>query len=645
MANTSVAPYGSWRSPIAPKLIAAGTLRLGAAAWLEGKILGEAEAIPCWLEGRPTEKGRTALVARTADGQLRELAPAPANVRSRVHEYGGGAFCCLGETIYFSEGSDNRIYRQTPGSQPKALTPPGKEFRYADLTPDPSRDRLLCVRELQIPNAAEPLNELVSIDLGSGTVCVLATGSDFYASPRPSPDGSQLAWLDWQHPNMPWDGTQLWVAAIAPDGTLQDSVCIAGSATESIHHPRWSAADGKLYFASDRSGWWNLYCWDGRDCEVACVLEMEAEFAYPHWVFGLSTYDFWGRDRLVCAYSQGGCWHLGTIDLQTQTLTPIETPYANIESLHVAGNAAIFIASSPTEAAAVIRFDLISRTSEVLQRSLTLDLDTKYLAQPQAIAFPTTGDRTAHAWFYPPKNPESTAPVGEKPPLIVKCHSGPTAMATPGLNLKIQYWTSRGFAFLDVNYGGSIGYGRGYRERLDGQWGIVDVDDCVNGARYVVAQGLVDGDRLAMTGSSAGGYTTLAALTFRDVFKAGASYYGISDLEALVKETHKFEARYFDRLVGKYPEEREIYIARSPIHHADRLNCPTIFFQGLADTVVPPAQAEKMVAALQAKGIPVTYMQFPEEGHGFRQAETSERALTAELTFYREVFGISAIVR
>ncbi|MEO0949369.1 MAG: S9 family peptidase, partial [Cyanobacteria bacterium J06641_5] len=315
----TVAPYGSWRSPIAPKLLAAGTLRLGAAAWVENASGGKTRQIPCWLEGRPAEKGRTTLVARTADGQNRELIPTPANVRSRVHEYGGGAFCCVSETIYFSDGADNRIYRQPPGSELEALTPAGKECRYADLIGDPVRDRLLCVRELQPADATEPINDLVSIDLASGAVEILTTGSNFYAAPRPSPDSQQLAWLDWQHPNMPWDGTQLWVAAIAPDGTLQAPVCVAGSATESIHHPRWSPADGKLYFASDRSGWWNLYCWDGRD--VTCVLAMAAEFAYPHWVFGLSTYDFWGRDRLVCTYSQGGCWHLGTIDLNTSALT------------------------------------------------------------------------------------------------------------------------------------------------------------------------------------------------------------------------------------------------------------------------------------------------------------------------------------
>ncbi len=629
-----VAPYGSWRSPISPQLPSAGALRLGAATWARGN-----RAI--WLEGRPQERGRGTLMARQPNGEIIELTPAPASVRSRVHEYGGGAFCCVGETIYFSEGADNRIYRQVPGTLPQMLTPSGSECRYADLTADPARDRLLCVRETHmVPGATEPLNELVSIDLQTGQARVLATGSDFYSSPRPSPDGRHLAWLDWHHPNLPWDGTQLWVAEVAADGSLPGAICVAGGPTESIHQPRWSPA-GELYFASDRSDWWNLYCWDGQS--IAAVLPMAAEFAYPHWVFGLSTYDFWGPDRLVCAYSQNGGWHLGAIDdLQAaaRQLAPIELPYTNIESLHVSGDAAIFIASSPQEAAAVVRLDLRTLQPEVLRASTALSLDAGYLSEPQAIAFPTTGDRQAYGWYYPPKNANYIGPAGEKPPAIVKCHSGPTAMASTGLSLKIQFWTSRGFGFLDVNYGGSIGYGRAYRERLDGNWGIVDVDDCVAAARYAVERGWVDGNRLAMTGSSAGGYTTLAALTFRDIFRAGASYYGIGDLEAMVAETHKFEAYYFDRLVGKYPEEKATYRARSPIHHVDRLDCPTIFFQGLKDEVVPPAQAQKMVAALKAKGIPVTYLEFPEEGHGFRQAETLQRAIAAELAFYREVFGI-----
>ena len=629
-SEPTIAPYGSWQSPISPERLAAGTLRLGAAAWVDGT--------PAWLEGRPTEGGRNVLMAKLADGQIAELTPAPANVRSRAHEYGGGAFCSIGQTLYFSEGADNRLYRQILGSGAIALTPLATEYRYADLTGDPGRNRLLCVREWHPADGSDPVNTLVGIDLGAGTATVLAEGSDFYSSPRLSPDGTQLAWLDWQHPNLPWDGTQLWVAAIASDGSLQAATCIAGGSDESIHHPRWSPA-GKLFFASDRSGWWNLYCWDGSN--VASVLPMEAEFAYPHWVFGLSTYDFWGRDRLACTYSQNGCWHLGCIDLQTGQLAPIETPYTNIESLHVSNNTAIFIASSPAAGAAVICLDLASGQPEILQRSTELALDAGYLSQPQAIAFPTTGNRTAYGWFYPPKNRDFMAPDGEKPPTIVKCHSGPTAMASTGLNLKIQYWTSRGFGFLDVNYGGSIGYGRAYRQRLDGNWGIVDVDDCIAGVQYLVAQGWADGDRLAMTGSSAGGYTTLAALTFRNVFKAGASYYGISDLEALVAETHKFEARYFDRLVGQYPEEKATYIARSPIHHAHLLDCPVIFLQGLNDKVVPPPQAEKMVAALKAKGIPVTYLEFPEEGHGFRQAENIQRALIAELEFYQSIFNIT----
>jgi dipeptidyl aminopeptidase/acylaminoacyl peptidase len=365
---------------------------------------------------------------------------------------------------------------------------------------------------------------------------------------------------------------------------------------------------------------------------------MEGEFAYPHWVFGLSTYDFAVAESLICTYTQNGRWYLAKLDLLTKQGQLLDLPYTNISSLKVRGNYAAFLGSSPTQATCAVQLDLETGETAILKRTSDLEIDPGYISVPESIAFPTDGGLTAYAWYYPPQNQDFAAPAGELPPLLVKSHGGPTAAATASFNLRVQYWTSRGFAYLDVNYGGSTGYGREYRQRLDGQWGIVDVRDCLNSANYLVGQGKVDGSRLAISGGSAGGYTTLAALTFYDIFKAGASYYGVSDLVALAEDTHKFESHYLDRLVGSYPEAMEIYRARSPIYHTERLSCPIIFFQGLEDRVVPPNQTEMMVAALEAKGLPVAYVPFAGEQHGFRRAENIKRALEGEFYFYSRIF-------
>jgi dipeptidyl aminopeptidase/acylaminoacyl peptidase len=509
---------------------------------------------------------------------------------------------------------------------------------------DSQRSRIICVCEDHTAGGHEPANTLVSINLENGEdVQVLASGSDFYSSPRLSSDNSQLAWLSWNHPNMPWDGTQLWVAQIQEDGSLSEPQLVAGGVTESIFQPEWSP-DGVLYFVSDRSGWWNFYRWQpnlgrGGAWEVESLCAMEAEFGLPQWVFGMSTYAFESADRIICTYTQEGIWYVATLDTQTKQLEVIETPYTDISSVHAVPGRAVFIAGSATEPTAVVQMDLTNKQINVLKRTSQLEIDTGYLATPQPIAFPTENGLTAYAIFYPPKNKDYTAPAGEKPPLIVKSHGGPTAATSSAFNLKIQYWTSRGFAFVDVNYGGSTGYGRKYRQRLNDNWGIVDVDDCANAAKYLAQQGLVDSERLAIVGGSAGGYTTLAALTFRNVFKAGASYYGVSDLEILAKETHKFESRYLDGLIGPYPERKDLYEQRSPMHFTDQLSCPVIFFQGLEDKVVPPNQAEMMVEALKTKGLPVAYVAYEGEQHGFRRAENIKRTLEGELYFYSRIFG------
>ena len=630
MASPQIAPFGSWKSPITADAILAGGIGLGGVA-IDGDDL-------YWSESRPTEKGRNVLVKRDRNGTTVDLTPATFNVRTRVHEYGGGSFLIEKGTTYFVNFIDQRIYTQSLNGEPKALTSES-EKRYADFILDSTRNRLITVCEDHRSDSHEPDNFLASINLETGEIKTLVSGNDFYSSPRLSPNQSQLSWITWEHPNLPWDSTQLWLAEINSTGELENIRCIAGqSQIESISEPKWSP-DGMLYFSSDRDNWWNLYRYHQGNIES--IYPMDAEFAYPHWVFGLSTYTFVNAEKIICTYTQNGRWYLAEIDLKNQELIPIETPFSNITSLISNGKIALFIGSSPTTSSAVISLDLETKDWTILKQSSELNVDARYLSVPEALTFPTENGLIAHAWYYPPQNPDYQAPETDLPPLLVKSHGGPTAAAGNSLSLKIQYWTSRGFAYLDVNYGGSTGYGRAYRQRLDHQWGIVDVDDCVNGAKFLVQEGKADPNKLAISGGSAGGYTTLAALTFRQTFKAGASHYGVSDLEALATDTHKFEARYLDRLIGPYPEDQATYKTRSPINFTDQLACPVVFFQGLEDKVVPPNQAEMMVEALKQKGLPVAYVPFPEEQHGFRIAANIKRALEGELYFYSQIFGFS----
>lgn len=623
------APYGSWKSPITADLIVSGAIGLNQPA-IDGADI-------YWLEMRPSEGGRQVIVKRDEQGQLSDINPAPFNARTRVHEYGGGDYLVSNGAVYFSNFADQRLYKQMADEAPQPITP-AAEMRYAEAIIDSARDRIICVREDHSVPGREASNALVALNANGNHGCgeVLVSGNDFYSSPRLSPDGTKLVWLTWNHPNMPWDGTELWQAQVTADGSLTEATLIAGGKEESIFQPQWSP-DGELYFISDRSGWWNLYRF--HEGQVVTITNLPGEIGVPQWIFGLSCYAFASPQQIVCIYYVLGMARLAVIDTKTLELAPVDIPYTDLGFIRAAEGQAVFRAGSPTSAPVIVRFDLQSRTVETLRRSNNLNLEPGYLSAPEAIEFPTTDGLKAHGFYYAPRNRDYRAPAGELPPLLVKSHGGPTSAAPTALSLNIQYWTSRGVAVLDVNYGGSSGYGREYRERLNGKWGVVDVDDCANGAKYLVARGDVDPNRLMITGGSAGGYTTLCALTFRDTFKAGASHYGVSDAEALTAETHKFESRYLDNLFGPYPERRDIYYERSPINFTEQLSCPVIFFQGLEDRVVPPNQAELMVDALQRKGVPVAYVPFAGEQHGFRQAQNIKRSLDGELYFYSRVFG------
>jgi dipeptidyl aminopeptidase/acylaminoacyl peptidase len=623
----STAPYGSWRSPITADLLVSRSIML-----MEPRLDG---ADTCWIEGRPAEAGRCVIVRRDAEGNVADVNPPPFNARSRVHEYGGGAYVVRDGTVYFSNFADGVLYRVRAGGEPTAITAESA-YRYADLVVDSRRGRIICVREDHTNPHREAVNTLVSIDLEIGEQTVVVEGNNFYSSPRLSPDGSRLCWLTWNHPNMPWDGCELWSAPIVGEGRPTGAALVAGGLNESIFQPEFSP-DGVLFFTSDRTGWWNLYRAGAQGVEA--VTREEAELGTPQWGFGMSLYAFAGADQIVAAVGRGGEWRLSTVDPRTGRVSELDTPYTWAGGVQGQTGRVVCVAAGPTQSTAVVQLDPESGETEVLKSSSSLTLDEAYLSRPEPIAFPTENGRTAYGFYHPPANRDFQGPADEKPPLIVGVHGGPTGQTPNTLNLQTQYWTSRGFAVLDVNYGGSSGYGREYRERLREQWGVVDVDDAINGARFLLSQGRADPNRVLIHGGSAGGYTTLAALAFRDFFSGGASYFGLADLEPFIQDTHKFESRYLDGLVGPYPEAKERYRERSPINFVHRMSAPVIVFQGLEDRVVPPNQAEIMVEGLQQKGIPFAYVAYEGEGHGFRRAENIKHTLEGELYFYSRVFG------
>lgn len=633
-------PFGSWTSPLSAADIAAGEIRVGQPHW-DGDDL-------YWLEGRPLENGRNVIVKRSASGKVEDVLHAPFNARTRVHEYGGGDYMVVDGTIYFSNFADQQIYVLKAGSLPTFLA--GNDHtRFADYNFDRKRKLVFCVMETHGENEHDVVNSIVSINT-NGEIEQLASGADFYMSPRISPDGRFACYVQWNHPNMPWDESELYLAELDEAGKATKVERVAGGKELSVSSPQWGH-DGTLYFVSEETGFWNLFKIDAeylvesltKDlyAKAVPVLKEEREHALPAWVFGMSNYAPLKDGNVLLSANDCGTWGLILLEKDGKggmTPSPIAAPYSSFSYVKAGNKQAAMCAGSPDAFNALVSFDLKERTFKTERATTEMKVDKKYISKPQTIEFKTEGNKTAFAFFYPPKNDDFEAPSGELPPLIVFSHGGPTGQTSNDLDLSVQYWTSRGFAIADVNYGGSTGFGREYRERLMKNWGIVDMHDCENAARYLASQGLVDKDRMAISGGSAGGYTTLCALTFGDVFRAGASHYGVSDLEALALDTHKFESRYLDRLVGDYPTEKVTYRSRSPIHFTDKLSCPIIFLQGTEDKVVPPSQSEAMVEALKEKKLPVSYVLFEGEQHGFRQAKNIARALEAELYFYSRVF-------
>jgi len=632
-----VAPFGAWASPFPIELLTRGAVSLGEITAAEGRRW--------WLEGRPDEGGRQVLVRRERDGTVTRLSPEGFNVRSRVQEYGGGAYAVDGDLAVVSEFAAGRLHRIDRPEDAQPFTPE-RAWRYADLAFDRPRNRILAVREDHEPDTlarhGEAENSLVAIDLDSGESTVLAGGSDFFAAPRLSPDGRRLAWLRWSHPNMPWDGTELVVAELDANGLPVDPRVVAGSSSDWVAQPRWSP-DGVLHFVAEPGDWMNIQrvLADG---SIETVFETNAEFAFADWNFGFSNYAFAGDGTILGVGRSGGRDRLYRIPPADsgRKAEEIPTELTEMSYLQVDGTAVVFRGAGPADAWAVRELDIGTGELRSLRRGFSEPFDPADVSIARHIEFPTTGERTAFALFYAPHNRSFAGPPDAVPPLIVTSHGGPTAEASTAFSVLTQLFTSRGFAILDVDYGGSTGYGKAYRKRLEGECGVVDVDDCVNGAQHLVDEGLVDGDRLAIRGASASGYTTLAAITFRDRFKAGTSYFGIGDLESFDQQTHKFESKYSWTLVGKYPEAKALYRERSPLNFADRISCPALILQGADDRIVPPAQAEQIVDALWERHLPHAYLLFPGEDHGFRSAANIIRSFEAELSFYGQVFGFTA---
>lgn len=626
----TIAPFGSWSSPITSALVLEDSVRLGG-------LFVDGDAV-VWEEARPSESGRVQLVRRAADGTLTDLLPDGMSARSAVHEYGGRAWWMHGGVVWFANWADQRLYRLEPGGVPEPITAqPSTPYadRWADGDVSADGTSIVCVREHHGGSAAVDVrNEIVRIAADrTSEPEVLVSGPDFVAAPRLSPDGARMAWLQWNHPNMPWDDVELLVRDIATGA----QTVVAGGRGESVGEPRWQA-DGTLLFLSDRTDWWNLYRWLPH-AGVEPVVQTDAELGVAAWQFGMSRSAALDDGTVVFARYRDGRDGLA-VRAVDGVLRDLDQPFTALSALCSAGDDVVFVGGTPTSAAGIYRLDPATGELTVLRQPPEFGIGLGYLSVPEHITYPTTAGATAHALFYPPTNPEFTGPEGQLPPVRVQVHGGPTGTGHSSLKTSYQYWTSRGFAVVDVNHRGSTGYGRRYREALRGGWGVTDVEDCMAAVSWLAARGRVDGDRLTISGGSAGGYTALAALAGKDTpFTAGADRYGLVDLEAFARDAHKFESHYLERLIGPYPQRRDIYVERSPITHIADLTRPVIVLQGTEDAVVPPSQSQLIVDALRGRGVPVAYLLFDGEQHGFRLAENICRALDAELSFYGQVLG------
>lgn len=621
-----VAPYGSWASPLGADELSRGRVGIGDLRSVDGHLY--------WTESIPAAGGISGVFSTATSATGTRISPEGVNVRTRVHEYGGASFVVANGQLYYSNFTDQRLYVLGADGKATAITPAG--YRYADCVAAPGSTALICVRE-DHSDAKIVRNSIVRIALPAGGAGeVLFGDSDFVAYPRLSPDGKRLAFISWNHPNMPWDGTELHVAELGKDG-LSKLTTVAGNANESVLEPQWDT-DGTLYFISDRSGYWNLYASQG--ATVRAIWKRDAEFAGPLWQLGQANYVLLGNGRAVAKYSEQGIDKLVDIDLRHGKARVLELPYVEfyqltkLDSRHIAA-----LVGSIDAPPAVMRIDIEHPSATLIRSTGSTPLPKDSISIAKSIDYPTPNGEVAHALYYPPRNAGFVAPPGTLPPLLTFVHGGPTSQATPSFASRIQFWTSRGFAVVDVNHRGSSGYGRAFRRKLNGTWGVVDVEDSIAAVRYLVKIGAADPAHTAISGGSAGGYTVLNALSSSDVFKAGADYYGVSDITALAQDTHKFESRYLDSLIGPYPAARSVYESRSPLNHLDGFKVPLIVLQGADDPVVPPNQSEKIVDALRQRHVPVAYLLFPGESHGFRKPDNVTRALQAELSFYGQVFG------
>ncbi len=627
--NHQISPYGSWKSPITSDLISKSIIKFGHLAINKNNIY--------WVETRPNEKGRNVLVSKSPDNIFHDLTPSPFNVRTRVHEYGGADFLVVDKVIYFSNFKDQALYKLQQNSIKKISF--NLNSRYADGIFDKHRNHLIYVREEHVKNKKEPINSIISINLKNNLhEKVIISGNDFYSSPKLSPNNHQLSWISWNHPNMLWDNTEFWVANLDSDGSLVDKTLNSGGKNESVLQPTWSP-QGKLYFISDKNGWWNIYSLN-KDGSIECIYSMKADFDRPQWTFGNTNIVFESENQIICSFTKNGIWYIAKIDLNKNTLSTFPLPYSSIRNLCIEDHNLFFIGSSPIIPASIIKFNLNTLKTTIIKTSSQLKIDKNYISIPKHIKFKTGNGFTAYGLFYHPKNKNYNGPKNHKYPLIIQTHGGPTASTSTAFDLKLQYWTSRGFSVFDINYRGSSGHGRKYRQSLYGFWGLYDVEDCINGVKTLIKDNKVDETQVIIRGSSAGGYTTLASLTSNNIFNAAASYYGISDLSSLRKNTHKFESYYLDNLIGDYENSKKIYDVRSPINSINNISCPTILFQGLDDTVVPPDQSYLIFDALRKRGVPTTYISFENEQHGFRQSENIKYALDSELQFYSKILNI-----